>query len=760
MRVGTTSIGAAELNAQRHIGINQSNLAKSLERLSSGMSVNRAADDAAGLAVSETIRTQVRGLAQGSANSEDGMNLLKTADGGLQEMQNMLQRMRELVVQAANQTYTDQDRQKIQGEISQLTKNFDEISVNTEFNGIKLLHSGIGFQDGSDGFFLGINPGSPTIPATPTINAVFSATIPAVPAVFGPPTPTVVDTVADYFQSVGVQNQPAGVTILAGSLGGLAMDANGDIYVAGSEPASGIPPSGNNHAIIKITSGGAVNTNFAVTPALVGTGMAFDPLNGNLYMTANATAAARVLQVTPTGVVTSIHNGSNGANLPPVVFGTGIGVNPTTGAVIFGTASPLYSGGFAPSTETNNIYQVTGPVSHIGLLGDPGTPVLPVDALTGPLLHNNTGFPNNNHEQGGLPNSSTPGTPNPNGDNVFIQDLAVTGTGTIFFTSRMTAPFEADINGSVPVAPGAAFADGKLFMATPAAGGGTNIVQIAIAGNPPRLGGVAVDPITGDLLIADRTPLANTIRRITNPGLPGQTESTITIVPNVPVVGISFVTTPSAPNYGRAYFTTVTNNNDIYTLDPPIPQVPGALITPTIPAVPSMLISATIPSTPMIPAVPASTGAWVYTDGSLHVQTGANEAQDIRVKLTDMGLSSMKLEGIDISLWGTNPYGNASTDQYVSDVSYDMQRIDDALSKISTVRATFGAYLNRMEHAKSNADNAGIQQAASDSRIRDTDMAKETSELVRQQILTQASTDMLGQIQKVNGQLVLGLIKS
>ena len=120
----------------------------------------------------------------------------------------------------------------------------------------------------------------------------------------------------------------------------------------------------------------------------------------------------------------------------------------------------------------------------------------------------------------------------------------------------------------------------------------------------------------------------------------------------------------------------------------------------------------------------------------------------------------MKLEGIDISLWGTNPYGNISTDQYVSDVSYDMQRIDDALSKISTVRATFGAYLNRMEHAKSNADNAGIQQATSDSRIRDTDMAKETSELVRQQILTQASTAMLGQIQKVNGQLVLGLIKS
>jgi flagellin-like hook-associated protein FlgL len=700
------------------------------------MRINKAADDAAGLAVSETIRTQIRGLAQGSANSEDGLNLLNTADGGLQEMQNMLHRVRELVVQGANETYTDSDREKIQGEISQLLKHVDEVSNNTEFNGIKVLRGGSAVKGGAFGYITVpvLSPTIPGVPGSPTVPMV-----PTVPAVITPMVPTVVDTVASLFQTVGVfAPGPGQPEIKASSLGGLAVDANGDIYIAGAEPASGSPPALiSDHAVIRITSGGVVTPNFATLTGQIGTAASFNPIDGNMYISTNTATQARVVSVSPGGVLTNVHNGSAMGNVPPVVFATGIAVNPTTGDVLFGTASPLYQGGFAPDTRMNNIYQVTGATSHTPILGNAGFPVLPFGGLNGPLLHNHTGFPNNNHEQGGLPGSSTPGVPNPNGDNLFVQDMTIDAVGTIFFSSRMTAPFETDIGGGV-------------FMATAAAGGGTTIVQVPISGNPPNLGGMALDPLTGDLLVSVRND--NTIRRITNPGLPGQTETVINV--GVPVIGISFVTNPVNPEYGRAYLSTITGTNDVYTLDPPVPMIATIIVTPTV------AMSPTIPMGVAIPTVAAVFGPaeFVPLDGMLQIHTGANEGQTVHIRVNDMSASGLKLEGMDVSRWGTNPYGSASTDQYVEDVNYDLRRIDDALSTISTVRATFGAYYNRLEHAKSNVDNAKEQQANSESRLRDTDMARESSELVRQQILAQASTGMLGQIQRINGQLVMGLI--
>jgi flagellin-like hook-associated protein FlgL len=749
MRVGQTATSATNLNAQRHIGINQSNLSKALERLGSGQRINRAADDAAGLAVAETIRTQVRGLTQASANSEDGLNLLNTADGGLQEMQNMLHRVRELVVQGANETYTDSDREKIQGEISQLLKHVDEVSHNTEFNGIKVLRGGSAVKGGAFGFITVpvLSPTIPGIPGSPTVPMV-----PTVPAVITPMVPTVVDTVASLFQSVGVfAPGPGQPEIKASSLGGLAIDSNGDIYIAGAEPSSGSPPVlVSDHAVIKITSGGVLTPNFATLAGQIGTAASFNPIDGNMYISTNTATQARVVSVTPGGALTAIHNGSTLGNVPPVVFATGIAANPTTGDVLFGTASPLYQGGFAPDTRMNNIFRVTGATSHNAMLGDPGVPILPIGGLSGPLLWNNTGFPNNNHEMGGLPGSSTPGVPNPNGDNLFVQDLAIDAAGTIFFSSRMTAPFETDIGGGVGVPPGTPAAQGRVFMATPAVGGGTDIVAVPISGNPANLGGMALDPQTGDLLVSVRND--NTIRRITNPGQVGQTETVINV--GVPVVGISFVTNPINPDFGRAYLSTITASNDIYTLDPPVPMIATIIVSPTV------AMSPTIPAGVAVPTVDAVFGPaeFIPLDGMLQIQTGANEGQTVRIRVNDMSASGLSLEGMDVSRWGTDPYGSASTDQFVEDVNHDLRRIDNALTNISTVRATFGAYYNRLEHAKSNVDNAKEHQANSESRIRDTDMARESSELVRQQILSQASTGMLGQIQQINGQLVMGLI--
>lgn len=127
------------LNAYRQLTINNSSMQKSLEKLSSGYRINRAGDDAAGLAISEKMRAQIRGLDMATRNAQDGISMIQTAEGALNETHSILQRMRELAVQAANDTATDADRSEIQKEIEQLKSEIDRIANQTEFNTKKLL---------------------------------------------------------------------------------------------------------------------------------------------------------------------------------------------------------------------------------------------------------------------------------------------------------------------------------------------------------------------------------------------------------------------------------------------------------------------------------------------------------------------------------------------------------------------------------------------------------------------------------------------
>ncbi len=126
-------------NTNRMLGVATQSLSKSTEKLSSGYRINRAADDAAGLAISEKMRSQIRGLNKASTNAQDGISMIQTAEGALQESHSILQRMRELTIQAANGTETDEDRGNIQDEITQLQSELDRISTDTEFNTMKLL---------------------------------------------------------------------------------------------------------------------------------------------------------------------------------------------------------------------------------------------------------------------------------------------------------------------------------------------------------------------------------------------------------------------------------------------------------------------------------------------------------------------------------------------------------------------------------------------------------------------------------------------
>jgi flagellin len=128
------------LNTHRQLAFNNTQTAKNLEKLSSGFRINRAGDDAAGLAISEKMRGQIRGLEMASKNAQDAISLIQTAEGALTETHAILQRMRELAVQAANDTNVTADRDAIQDEINQLVSELDRIAGNTEFNTQKLLN--------------------------------------------------------------------------------------------------------------------------------------------------------------------------------------------------------------------------------------------------------------------------------------------------------------------------------------------------------------------------------------------------------------------------------------------------------------------------------------------------------------------------------------------------------------------------------------------------------------------------------------------
>ncbi len=125
--------------AQRQEGLNNRHLDKDMEKLSSGLRINRAGDDASGLAVSEKMRSQIRGLQRAEKNAQDGISFIQTAEGYLQESQDILQRLRELAVQASNGIYTDEDRMQIQVEVSQLIDEVNRIASHAQFNGLNLL---------------------------------------------------------------------------------------------------------------------------------------------------------------------------------------------------------------------------------------------------------------------------------------------------------------------------------------------------------------------------------------------------------------------------------------------------------------------------------------------------------------------------------------------------------------------------------------------------------------------------------------------
>ncbi|MCD6396457.1 MAG: flagellin, partial [Spirochaetaceae bacterium] len=135
---------------QRQNGMNNFRVTGNMEKLSSGMRINRAGDDASGLAVSEKMRAQIRGLRRAEKNAQDGVSFIQTTEGYLQETQDILHRMRELAIQSSNGIYSDEDRMQIQVEVSQLVDEINRISSHAQFNGMNMMTGRFGKENGEN----------------------------------------------------------------------------------------------------------------------------------------------------------------------------------------------------------------------------------------------------------------------------------------------------------------------------------------------------------------------------------------------------------------------------------------------------------------------------------------------------------------------------------------------------------------------------------------------------------------------------------
>ncbi len=178
LRINTN---VASLNAQRHLFNTTNNFNKSMEKLSSGMRINRSGDDAAGLAISEGLKSDIRALDQAARNAADGISLVQVAEGSMDELSNILLRMRELAEQAATETLGDSERSYLDQEFQELVSEIDRISATAEFNGITLLDGDAGTLDVQVGIGTDVNTSAVSIDLSNAVDAAFLGMDPADP---------------------------------------------------------------------------------------------------------------------------------------------------------------------------------------------------------------------------------------------------------------------------------------------------------------------------------------------------------------------------------------------------------------------------------------------------------------------------------------------------------------------------------------------------------------------------------------------------
>jgi len=359
----TVNTNIASLTAQRNLTGSQTELATSLERLSSGLRINSAKDDAAGLAISERFTAQIRGLNQGARNANDGISLAQTAEGALKEVTNNLQRIRELAVQSANATNSASDRTALQQEVTALVAEIDRVAEKASFNGIKLLDGSFtskAFQVGADNGDT-ISIASITSARTSSMGSyknasVTSGAISASIAGTGDLTINGVDVKASVSDGVSTANatQSAKAVATAINESGTGVTATASTSVAGQ---AGVAANGDDETANLVINGVtiALDSNVETTQALIAAKINQVSGSTGVVATAGANDAAGVILTASDGRNIATTFTSTGGTATEADFGLGAAAT-TAGTVTLSSNSDIVVGdtygGFTAATTT------------------------------------------------------------------------------------------------------------------------------------------------------------------------------------------------------------------------------------------------------------------------------------------------------------------------------------------------------------------------------------------------------------------------
>jgi len=740
----------ASLNAQRNLNSSQGGLATSLQRLSSGLRINSAKDDAAGLAIADRMTAQVKGLGQASRNANDGISLTQTAEGALQESTNILQRVRELAVQSANSTNSASDRLSLQSEVNQLVSELDRISDTTSFNGIKLLDGSFQAQQ----FQVGANAGE-------TISV------------------TVAEANSD---SLGVEKKNTDNT----STQGIEVATN-SFDVSMSPLNLGIVAA----AAADYTAGGAGNT--------VGTQIAtVNYTSGATAQTADITAGDSAKDIAE---ALSTIDGVDAGATTSVTFST-LGTVNDGDTVSFDLVS--YDSTDTQNTTVSIASTADGDIADSDFDDAMSTAVNAVNSLHGDTdlsydsdsntLSSVSGrnlviddFANDDGSTDTV--ASTLGITGPNATSLTLtnKDTEITGTVSTIVDGSVSSITSNDPNNTTDGGIFAIAAGGDPVAVTnnnngtANVDGGNNVAaqNLTITGTGSKTVAVAEN-----LSAKDLTALVNSVADETGVNATAQTTATLSALSVDGVVSFSFVDAAGTTNTDISANVTTT---DLTALATAINDNTGKTgITATLSLTKDSIelnddtgndikildfnssgADATTPVTMSVKGSESTSTAVTLSAGDANITDSTVIGGNVEFKSTantftvstDVAGSTGGLFETDASVLNASELSNvASLDiSTVAGANSAIDIVDGALATIDGNRADLGAVQNRFTSTISNLSVSIENISAARGRIQDTDFASETANMTKNQILQQAGTAMLAQANQLP-QAVLSLL--
>jgi len=698
----TINTNVMSLNAQRNLGMSQNSLANSMQRLSSGLRINSAKDDAAGLAISDRMTAQIRGLNQASRNANDGISLAQTAEGALQESTNILQRIRELAVQSSNDTNSASDRASLNDEVVQLKAELDRIAQTTEFNGQKVIDGSLSDATFQVGANAGINQ---TISFS--IESALGENLSLVGTVINAPTAL-------------ASTEVSGTAIAAGDL-----TINGENMIATDGTNTGLVAALNDAVAGSAT---AVNTQtFDFTTVTLASSVAGVGTDGTL--TTGVAAVPEVQSMDLSGMIAQTDD------VMTFTFTGGVTAAFTLTADVSGDAA------IDTALDGQTVTDSASNVWTIGASGGDGTVTLTQAAGSeGPSGGIITGLVIGD-ESGGTATTqaTTPGF-----------SLDTTGVAAVAGGTTVTALDDAaaaTVDGATFTLDTVAIDTSSIDFSAVTTGAElatalSTLTDVTATYDAASAGGTLTIATTAGVVLADPgTLLTNSTGSIDGTytmNLDGNAVTTTAATADASVTATEIAAALNA----ESGFTAVVNDDG------------------------QIAVTKTDGSSFTLNETATSDGATedAATSGLAGVSSTTTTVFQGQVSLTST--SNFVIEEITtgaLASAGLDTAGNATTT--IDEISIDtranawiaIESVDQALSDIDSIRGGLGAVQNRFESTIANLNNVAENLSAARSRILDADIAMETSAMTKANILQQAGVAILAQANQVP-QLALSLL--